>query len=150
MNKFTEILIRLGILKLSTDRIEQWAAKGCIDAIEFSLEHGMFSVREKAALELGKLKSKSSVPVLVQAMDDNIKIVSLAAMSAIEAIDSAGDFRDKIEAKRAYWAKLEVQKKQKKSKRKAPSTRKWERKSKQTFDNMKQMLKKPMIGGKWF
>ncbi len=150
MNTFTKILIRSGLLKLSINRVEKWAVNGRVDEIEYSLEHGMFNVREKAAQELGKLKSKASVPLLVHAIDDKIKNVSLAAMKAIEEIQPTTDFQEKIKSKRKYWTERETQEKQLKRKPSSQTNRKWERRSKQTLDNLKQMLKKPMIGGKWF
>jgi len=58
-----------------------------------------------------------------------------------------------IEDKLNYWEKkkiLEIERRENNSHHKSSEILKWERTSKKTYENMKEMIKKPMIGGKWF
>lgn len=150
MDALTNILLQTGLLKLTIKRVDNWAKSRQTDNLEYAVEHGIYFVRVKAIVELGKLRSNGSAPVLIKAIDDNIKNVSLAAMKALEQIGHTEEVEEKIIAKRKFWTDKEEREKQEHEESPQRSTRKWERRSKQTLENVKQMLKKPMIGGKWF
>lgn len=153
MNTLQKIAIQNGFLQLNKKQIENWASKGKIEDLEFALQHGDFKIREQVLHALGELKSTSSIDFILEKIEDKIKIVSLAAISALEKIGVDSDIKKQMENKLAYWKekeKIETENRKKLSQRTHTDTHHWERTSKKTLDNVKQMLKKPMIGGKWF
>ena len=121
--------------------------------MEYALENGLYDIREKALNALGALKSKSSLPVITKALDDNIKNVSYAAMHAIQQIGSTKYLDDRIRCKKEFWKTKEAQRQEKsrwyKARKKAAAAPRWDRPSRQTLENVKQMLNKPMNTGKW-
>lgn len=151
MNLVTRILLALKIIRLTPDNVDKWTRKGRIDMLEYALKNGMFYTRARAAQALGDLRSKSSLQLLEDCIDDPIRRVSLAAMASIERIELTPDIRKRIKQKREYW--VEQIKKEEAMKSKFLSSGKtleWNRPGKQNLDNLKNLLRKPMNTGKWF
>ena len=138
---------------MTTKRIESWIDEKKIEELEYALKHGTYKIREEAVLGLGKLKSERSLSVISALLDDDVRPVSCAAMNAIESIGLDSDLEKRIEGKKAFWKKEELREKESAKTfltNKLPKSYSLERGSKKTLENAKQMLKKPMLGGKWF
>ena len=86
MDTFSQILLSTGLINLSLKNVDKWIESKEIGKLQYALRHGIYDVREKAAQGLGKIKSVSSLPLLFEALDDNVKIVSFAVMKAINEI----------------------------------------------------------------
>lgn len=152
MNLLQNILYKKKILKLTTKKVEKWGKKKDITNLEYALLNGIFYIRQAAARELGNLKSKESLPILIEKMDDQIKIVSIASMDAIEMIGLSNALEVLIKNKKDYWteqSKLEKKRAKLRNLNRADEIPKWERPSSKTLQNVKEMLRKPMNVGKW-
>lgn len=146
-----QILYSLGLLKLTLKRVDKWAHENDEKRLIFALEKGLYNVREKAAEKLGIIRTNNALPFLVRAIDDDIRSVSFAAMNAVEKIGLNKELEQKITEKKEYWKEKEKKDKEAflNSKRKVFEY-KWDRTSKENYENMKEMLKKPLNSGKWF
>lgn len=151
MNKINNIIFKLRLLRLSVRRVNRWIQNRRIDLLEYALKNGMFDVRKRAVEGLLELESTSSLPLLVDAIDDKIMVVSLAAMDAIEILDVTGSHQMRILGKRAYWVERERLEHETAARKISPyEIHKWNRPSGQTRENLRKMLQKPMNIGKWF
>lgn len=153
MNLLIKILFSFGLIKLTTKRVENWIAKRKVSELKYALTNGSFAVRKRAIEGLGELKSFSSLPLIIEKLNDSVKIVAFASIKAIEKLGLTIELKEKIETTKKIW--LEKELKEKKASEnffihKGLSEYNWERRSKETLENVRQMLKKPMIGGKWF
>jgi HEAT repeat protein len=154
MNLFTHLLLQSGIMRLSVQNIDKWTRTKSCEKLRYALLHGPYKVRQKAADGLGLLKAEAAIPGLLLALDDRVKMVSMAAMTALAQISHSSEIQDRIQARKDGWVqKAQEERLTSESVRKtkhASTASKWERPSKQTFQNVKQLLKKPMNTGKWF
>lgn len=138
--------IKLKLIQPSKKDIIRWQHKKHVLKIEYALKNGNYIVRELAANALGELNEPSSIPYLLNAINDDIQKVSIAALNALDRIDCNDDLGKSIIKKRFNW----VQKlREKEEKRKANSDKKyniyrWKRASKRSFDRVKEQLKRPM------
>ena len=151
MNFIYRFLVKTGIIRIKTSWLERKIVRKDINALEFALETGLYDIREMAARHLGKLESKVSKEKLIRAMDDPVPAVSEAAMQALEKIDGDTSLTRSIEQKRAYWKALALERKTRdRSAEKKYMPERKDRPSRKSFENLKQMLRKPMNSGKWF
>ena len=122
-----------------------------IGAIEYALQNGLYDIRKQAANYLGELESEASRLLLVQTINDPVPAVSKAAMKALEEIGVGTIIKEHIASKRSYWKdyKKEIVTENRSSDSKYIPDRK-DRPSRKSFENLKQMLRKPMNSGKWF
>ena len=156
MNILKKILIQKGILYLNKQQIENWISNGQIVNLEFALQIGNFKIRQQVLAALGELKSETSTELIVKSIDDKVKIVSLAAIAALAALEQIGsnsEAKKVINKKIEYWKekdRIEKERRKNFTHRTNSDIPSWERTSKETYENMKEMIKKPMIGGKWF
>ena len=144
MNKLKKILFQHHILEFNTNLIEQWKDKLQISNLEFALQNGNFKIREQVLIALGKLKSVSSTELIIENIDDKVEIVSLAAINALNEIGTNSKINNIIEDKLNYWEKkkiLEIERRENNSHHKSSEILKWERTSKKTYENMKEMIK---------
>jgi len=151
MNFIYRFLVNTGMIRIKTSWLERKIVRKDIDALEFALENGLYDTREMAARHLGKLESEASKEKLIQAMDDPVPAVSEAVMQALEKIGGDPSLTKSIVQKRAYWKNLALERKtrDRSSEKKYMPERK-DRPSRKSFENLKQMLRKPMNSGKWF
>ncbi len=150
MNKRSRILFHMGLLTLNQKWLDKQISKNNVDALHFALVHGLYDIRLKAAEHLGTLREQASAPFLKAAIDDEVQLVSEAAMHALELIGCSAEIQSEIETKRRYWLTRSEQAKNKKPREKTYTPNRKERPSKKSFENLKNMLKKPMNTGKWF
>lgn len=150
MNILSIFFIRLGFVRMTPRWMKRKRLKNNTDALEFALKYGLYDARQLACQFLGELKAEKSIPLLETALDDSVKLVSYAAMEALESLNPSV-FASKIAAKKDAWKKIELERERRASEEKVHfSPNKKERPSKKSYENAKQMLRKPMIGGKWF
>ena len=139
------------IFRLTVKKVNKWTKKGNVDKLIYALQNGLYDVRKRAAEGLGELEVKNAIPYLIKAIDDKVKIVSFASMNSLERIGIDSEIENMIMIKKEYWETKELEaQKRAKEKLKIPNIYKWERPSKQTLENIREMLKKPMNTGKWF
>ena len=138
--------IKLKLLKPSVKDIAAWKHNYEVLKIEYVLLHGNYKIREIAADALGELNQESSIPVLMQFINDDIQKVSIAALNALDKIDYEDQLSKSLINKRFNWAKIQREKeeKAKTSKDKKYNIYRWERASKKSFERVKEQLKRPM------
>lgn len=121
-----------------------------IEAIEFALQNGLYDVRKASAEYLGENDCGSAIPLLVKALDDEVQVVSESVMKALESLSDSEEIKAKIESKKEFWVKRAEEAESKLVTEKLYQRERKERPSKKTYENIKQMLRKPMNSGKWF
>ena len=133
-------------LEPSENTILYWIDTHAVDKLEYALEHGNYKTRQLAAETLEQIGKPSSVPVLLNAMNDKIQNVSIAALNALEALGCTDELVISITRKRFNWVKEIRDKEEKRNvkKDKKHTIYRWKRASKQSFDRVKAQLKKPM------
>lgn len=153
MNALKKILIQKGFIQILTPQIENWKSNQQVDNLELALKVGDFKIRKQAIEALIDLNSQGSIPLILNAIDDKIPLVSMAAIEVINRLGVDQEIENRIKAKLEYWnqkSEVELEKRKNFTIRKKPEIRHNERTSKITYENMKEMIKKPMMGGKWF
>ncbi len=146
MKGLTKILSSVGLILLTPKRVDRWTKKRNIDKLEYAVKHGLFNIRKKAVEGLGKIGTEDCIPILKTALDDKIEIVSMTAINMLEKNALTKGLETIIENKRDYWSKRNLEEAQKlKNKRvKLINQRHWKRTSKETFENLKERLKRPI------
>ena len=145
--KLKYLLIELKLIQPSERDIYEWQHTNQVLKIEYALKHGNYRIRELAANALGEIGSQESIPYLLNAINDDIQNVSIAALNALENIDCEDDLGKSIIKKRFNWVhKLKVKEERRKKANlvKKHNIYRWERASKKSFDRVKEQLKKPI------
>lgn len=140
------ILIKLKLAQPSENDIQNWIQREDVEKIEYVLKHGNYNTRKLAAEALEHSGQCSSVPVLLQAMNDDVQNVSIAALNTLEALGCGDDLVISITRKRFNWVKeiRDKEAKQESNKDKKYNIYRWERASKKSFERVKEQLKRPM------
>lgn len=134
---------------LSFKKVERWARKGAISNLHFALIHGDYKQRCTAIAGLQKHQDQSSIPLLNDAVEDSVSLVSFAAMEALVSLGQ--DQPKRFQAKKNCWATKKQRERAFFEHAEQPRRRnKKERSSKEGYNQIKQMTKKPMNTGKWF
>ena len=121
--------------------------------IRWAFNNGRYDVRMLAVDYFVDQKVKDAKLLLQTAMHDEIEIVSQAAMSGLEGLEPSMKLIKEIAAKRQHWIDENEYRKGRRNRehrKTSPLTESKERGSKKTLDNVRNMLKRPMNGGKWF
>ena len=140
------LLFKLKLIQLSEKDFVHFISNDDIEKVEYALKHGNYTTRKLAAETLEIIGDESSVPILLDAMNDKIQIVSIAALNALEAINFDDEFSTSIIKKRFEWVKQlrDSQEKFEESKGRKYGIYRWERTSKKNFEMVKERLKKPI------
>lgn len=140
------LLFKLKLLQLSERDFFHFIKNDEMGKVEFALKYGNYKTRKLAAETLEIIGDESSVPFLLDAINDKIQIVSIAALNALEAVNFDDKFSVAIIKKRFEWVKRlrDSQKKFEESKGRKFGIYRWERTSKKNFEMVKERLKKPI------
>ncbi len=146
LHLITYLLFKLNLVQPSARTIRFWMYTDEVEKLEYTLKHGNYKTRKLAAEALEHVGQCSSVPVLLNAINDKVQNVSIAALNTLEALGCNDELVISITRKRFSWVK---QMRDKESKREANKAKKykiyrWERASKKSFDRVKEQLKRPM------
>ncbi|MCB0400400.1 MAG: HEAT repeat domain-containing protein [Winogradskyella sp.] len=126
--------------------INYWIDTNSTNKLEYALTHGNYKTRQLAAEALEFVGQSSSIPVLLIAIDDKIKNVSIAALNTLEYLQDSDELIKSIVRKRFSWVKeiREKEERQKDTKAKKHNIYRWERTSKKSFEMVKERLKRPI------
>lgn len=144
--------LKLGFIELNEERVSQWIAEEKVHLLEYALQHGLFKVRLKVLKGLGGLNARESLHLVLSALDDKVSTVAFAAIKVLEEWSLHQSYEVKINKILAYWEREEERQKEVAKTfmtKKLPPSYESRRTSKLTFENAKEMLKKPMPGSKW-
>ena len=146
LHQFTYTLFKLKLIQPSENTITYWINANAVTKLEYALKHGNYKTRKSSVEALEHVGKPSSIPILLNAMNDKIQNVSIAALNALEAWGCTDDLFISITRKRFNWVK-EIRDKEEKSKVKKDkkyNIHRWERASKTSFELVKERLKKPI------
>ena len=101
----TYLLFKLNLIQPSERTILFWMYNLQIKKLEYALKHGNYKTRKLAAEALEQVGKSSSIPVLLEAINDNVQNVFIAALNALEKIGSDDRTIQTIIKKRFNWAK---------------------------------------------
>lgn len=146
LHNITYVLFKLKVTQPSENTISFWMETKDVPKLEYALKHGKYNTRKLAAEALEHAGQCSSVPVLLHAINDKVQNVSVAALNALEALGCGDDLVISITKKRFNWVKelRDREAKQEANKGKTYNIYRWERASKQSFERVKEQLKRPM------
>ncbi|RNC85043.1 MAG: HEAT repeat domain-containing protein [Winogradskyella sp.] len=145
LGRITFLLIKLRILQPNKKILNGWTRNSDAKKLRFILKYGDYKTRPIAAIALADIDDKSSIPLLLESIDDRIHHVSITALNALEQLDTEKETSKIITRKRFYWTELLTKKANtQKKKRGKANIYKWERSSKKTFDMVKERLKRPI------
>lgn len=150
---FRNVLLKMGLVDLNVHQMEKLMHESNSEMIIWAFRNGRYDVRNRAVNYFGKNESDDAVPMLQEAVDDEVDVVSLNAMVQLEKLSNDPVILNQIERKREYWRTENAHREKRRNrshKKQSVFSEPKERGSKKTFDNVRNMLKKPMIGGKWF
>ena len=151
--KFRNILLKLGLFDLNSKRMQQLVHTSDHRMIRWAYDNGKYNIRLMAVEYFAKTNLHDSIPFLLKAMEDKTEIISQTAVSGLERLSDSAEILKECANKRQFWMDennyREGRRNRVHHKSSALSESK-ERGSKKTLDNVRNMLKKPMIGGKWF
>lgn len=136
-------LFRLRLAQLSERDFSELIYHYEIRKVEYVLKKGNYKTRRLAAQALEIIGNESSVPYLLNAMNDKVHNVSVAALNALEAINIDDALTTSIIKKRFDWIR-ELREKNEKfeaSKGQKFNIYRWERTSKKNFEMVKERLK---------
>lgn len=140
------LLFKFGIRQFSESDIVCLTKLKQVNKLEYALTHGNYKTRKLAAEALGILNDCSAVPVLLNAIDDKVHNVSIAALNALDSMQCEEDLATIINHKRFFWFK-NIQERDARfnaNKGKKTTIYKWERSSRKNFEIVKEQLKRPM------
>jgi len=100
LHQFTYTFFKLKFLEPSENTILYWIDTHAVDKLEYALKHGNYKTRQLAAEALEQVGKPSSIPVLLNAMNDKIQKVSIAALNALESLGCTDDLVISITRKR--------------------------------------------------
>ena len=145
-NQITYLLFKLKLIQPSESAIYFWTQYGHVEKLEYALRFGNYKTRKLSAEALEIAGKPSSIPVLINAMNDKVHNVSIAALNALESIAESDELVQTIVKKRFKWIKQirENKAKYEANKNKKYKIYRWERSSKKSFDRVKEQLKKPI------
>ena len=146
LSQITYLLFKLKLTQPSESVIDYWINTCNVERLEYALKHGNYKTRKLAAQALEVVGRPSSVPILLNAMNDKIQNVSIAALNALEALGCNDELVISITRKRFNWVKQvrDSETKREANKGKKHKIYRWERASKKSFDRVKEQLKRPM------
>lgn len=146
LHSVTYLLFKLNKVQPSERIINFWMYNLQVEKLEYALKHGNYKTRKLAAEALEHVGKPSSIPVLINAMDDKVQNVSIAALNALETLSESDELIQTIVKKRFNWVKQvqESKAKYEANKHKKYKIFRWERASKKSFDRVKEQLKKPI------
>jgi hypothetical protein len=143
----------MGVLELNAARMHVILEDSDEKMIIWAFENGRYDVRKLAVDYFSKQKKKKFISLLQAGMHDETHLVSQTAMRGLELLVISPEMTEEIAAKRKFWIE-EKEYREARRKREHLKTSVMaepnERGSKRTMDNFRNMLRKPMNGGKWF
>lgn len=146
LHQITYLLFRLKLIQPSNRDINFWMQHNHVEKLEYALKYGNYKTRRLAAEGLEYIGNPSSIPVLLDAISDNVQNVSIAALNALENIGYEDDVIKTVIKKRFQWVSQirETNKKREANKGKKHKIYRWERASKKSFERVKEQLKRPI------
>lgn len=142
----TYLFFKMKLIQPSKDAIMYWMHTKAINKLEYALTHGNYKTRQFAAEALEQVGNSSSIPVLLNAINDKIHKVSIAALNALETLGHNEELIIAITKRRFKWFKdigIKDAKQHTKKEQKYNIYR-WERTSKKNFEMVKERLKRPI------
>ena len=77
-----------------------------VEKLEYTLRFGNYKNRKLSAEALGVIGKPSSIPVLINVMNDKVQNVSIAVLNALETLEDNDELVKTIVNKRFNWLKL--------------------------------------------
>lgn len=145
--------LKIGFLDLTQTRMDQLVEEKDEKMIIWAFKNGLYNIRMSAVQFFGTNNSSQAISTLRTALNDETERVSQEAMSALEKLDQSPSILHEITEKRQFWVDENAYRETRRNREHktfSVLTEPKERGSKKTLDNVRNMLKKPMIGGKWF
>jgi len=96
-------LYKIGFIRLTKKKVENWNRMQNIDKLIFALENGVYDIRILAAKYLGNLRDHKAIPALRKSLDDKVKPVSLESAESLRRLTNNTDIETEIREKLKYW-----------------------------------------------
>lgn len=132
-------MFKLKLIQPSSSTIHYWSQTNNYSSLQYALKFGNYTTRRLAANALGQIGQPSSIPVLLNAINDKVQNVSIAALNSLETLDFNNELITIITRKRFNWLKTirDKEERQKAKKSKKYNIYRWERASKNLLTGLK-------------
>lgn len=143
----------LKLIKPNRKRIRRWAAHGEVIALGKVMKRGSFAARRDVLVSIRDFHVEGAYHLVKKALNDSVGVVALTSCDVLENGEIDAGLRNEIARIRTCWK--EKLRQQRVNFKKSASgsgvlwTERHQRPSNKSFENVKQMLKKPMNIGKW-
>ncbi len=138
-------LHQIGLAKLSVRKVKEWRKEESIEDLIYALETGRYAVRNEAAKALGFLRAKSAIPILRKSLNDQVELVSMSVIEALQKIGVSSKIEKEIEAKIKYWDNKRKSRHENNDSNYYHEKPKWKKRDWKAI--IKQQLRKPMRWG---
>ncbi len=139
-------LFKLKLIQPSESTINFWMQHEDTAKLEYALTHGNYKTRKLAAEALEHIAKPCSIPALLKCINDKVHNVSVACLNALERISPNDELIKTVVNRRFKWVN-DIREKREKfeaNKNVKYTIYRWRRTSKESFDRVKEQLKKPI------
>ena len=103
--QITFLLFKLKLIQPSESAIYFWTKVKHVEKLEYALKFGNYKTRKLAAEALEIVGKPSSIPVLINAINDKVQNVSIAVLNTLEKLGKSDELVKTIVTKRFNWVK---------------------------------------------
>ncbi len=146
-NQVLKLLIYLDLIKVDSEKIENWIKLKNYSLLTFSLNYGIAKNRIRIIDFLTSEQYSKVLPKMTDVAWNDYENVALKALDSIKILDLQNEYKIQIFNIEKYWKKRLENKNNRKFNRKGEMIDKQKRM--QNLSLVKQQLKKPMNIGKW-
>ena len=133
--------------------MNDFVKKQNIDLLQIISESGHYKNRKHIAQKIESFSKENKLKLIQILLNDNIEIISKFVINESTKMSLPKALQIEINKRTEYWEKNEIENEQKRIKMKNSLKNTTNRKRKfsngETYQNMKEMIKKPMNIGKW-
>ena len=103
----TLILIKLGLLKVTKSRIQQWSKNKNLEVLKYAVHRSDFRCRGEIARNLSKFEFYQVEATLRTLMHDKVKTVAKATIATLKKYDLSDKLEAEIEIVLEKWKRSE-------------------------------------------
>lgn len=103
MKNFHYLMIRLGLRRVSQQDVAQGIREKDIDLLRLIIQTGNYNERASAALALGQIRAKSTIPELIRLLWDDFETVALAARKSLQVFLPNAQLERQLLRAKTYW-----------------------------------------------
>lgn len=149
MNFLFKFLVLLKFIKIDENDINSWQESKNKELLLFSLQKAKFIERLLTIDAITSFNEKDIIPKLLLVAKNDYQEIAYKAIESIKILDKSIEYDTQLLEIEKHWAKKAFQKKNRVVCKKS-DTQLDKRNRMKVLESVRQQLKRPMSGGKWF